>query len=115
MSIHMNRETGGALNYRCSGFREEYCCLGWSKRGAVIEKALLGICLDKVWKDPETLPLSRVPALQAQIDKINGHIHNLMEQAREKGFPKILTLEIGRLEVSIHQDGVDGISSAGMG
>ena len=102
-SIHMNRETGGALNYRCSGFREEYRCLGWSKRAAVIEKALLDICLDKVWKDPETLPLSRVPALQAQIDKINGHIHNLMEQAREKGFPKILTLEIGRLESQLNE------------
>lgn len=101
--IHMNREAGGALNYRCSGYRFEYGCVGWSKRAAVIEKALLDVCLDKVWREPETLPSSRTPVIQAQIERVNGHIQNLMEQAREKGFPKILTIEISRLESQLDE------------
>lgn len=80
--VHMNREAGGVLNYRCSGHRTEYACIGWSKRAEQIERALLGICLDKTWREPEQKYTSRVPVIEGQIAVVDEELKILEERRK---------------------------------
>ncbi|WP_429204712.1 recombinase family protein [Aeromonas veronii] len=101
--VHLNSEAGGYVNYRCSGFKTELACPGWSKRARDIESALLSVCLAETWKDPEQLPSSRVPVIQGEIYRLQASLDNLVEMARDKGFPKILISEIADLEAKIER------------
>ncbi|MCR6741004.1 recombinase family protein [Aeromonas media] len=88
--VHMNREAGGSLNYRCSAHRTEYACVGWSKRAEQIERALLEICLDKTWREPERKSTSQVPVIEGQIAVVDEDLRILGERRKVQGLSPTL-------------------------
>jgi|GEM_PF-4261361 Site-specific recombinases, DNA invertase Pin homologs len=124
--VHLNTEPkNNSYNYRCSG---HYSCdsrgfvlnrhtydpvtddqlyediparRGWTKRAALIEQALLQVCLDKIWLPAITEFQSKIPELNGQLIVIKEEhedLNNRWAECRGKRFPNSLVERMGELE-----------------
>ncbi|KQA15681.1 recombinase family protein [Vibrio cholerae] len=70
-------ETGGILNYRCGSAN---CNKNWSKRGAELEKAILDVCVDKVWKPQrKTTQTDQVKVIEGELVRVRAEIEDIKQ------------------------------------
>lgn len=72
--VSRTMETGGILNYRCGS---PYCNKKWNKRGSELEKAILDVCIDKVWRPTERTQESDL------VRELEGKLFSIREELRE--------------------------------
>jgi len=103
--VHMNTETvargGKIINYRCSNHRTETKCPGWSKRAALIEKAVVEAIIPKIWKPIEHILDSRISTIQQKIVEKSSKLDKLNAQADEEDFPASYRKKISTLEKEV--------------
>ncbi|EIE9665548.1 recombinase family protein [Vibrio cholerae] len=89
-------ETGGILNYRCG---HSTCDSHWSKRGELLESALLKTCIDKVWR-PERKKnyLDPCRVIEGELAIVNEKIKELERDLSEEGYSKVLARAVRDLE-----------------
>lgn len=89
-------ETGGILNYRCGHIT---CDSHWSKRGELLESALLKTCIDKVWR-PERKKnhLDPCRVIEGELAIVNEKIKELERDLSEDGYSKVLARAVRGLE-----------------
>ena len=127
--VHLNTEPKhNSYNYRCSGhhncdsrgfvlnkrtydpisddqlFADIPARRGWTKRAALIEQALLQVCIDKVWLPASTEFQSKIPEINGRllvIQEENEDLNNQYMECRGKGFPRSLRDRMYELEQQI--------------
>lgn len=89
-------ETGGILNYRCG---HSICDSQWTKRGELLESALLETCIDKVWR-PERKKnyLDPCRVIEGELAIVVEKIKELERDLSEDGYSKVLARAVRGLE-----------------
>lgn len=126
--VHLNTEPkNNSYNYRCSG---HYSCdsrgfvlnkrtydpvtdnqlyadiparRGWTKRAALIEQALLQVCLDKIWLSAVTEFQSKLPELQGRLSVLNKNYEKLDSQSEDEDFPDAWKKRLKNYEQQIRE------------
>lgn len=88
-------ESGGILNYRCGHI---ICTNQWSKRGELLERALLNTCVDKVWRPEKKDRVDPCRVIEGKLANIRKKMEEIERDIEEEGFSKVLSRALRKLE-----------------